>query len=701
MNFKSPSMLSYTTALVISTPSFFVHAAEEQATEAMTVTARLWEERPVDIPASVTVIRNTQLQPGFNNSFENGFENSFDNLDQYVSNVRIEDSSVQKRAVIRGSSSYDTGLLDPVAYYVDGVALPLGGNQLPPIFNVQQVEVVKGPQGALYGRHSESGVVKLKSLSPVFSPAFSLGVSSGVTDGANGKEASYVINVGASNTLVKDKVAGAIALRYEDTKGPFLNKARGDENGGAIDNWLLKTSIDAFISPQTKMAFRSHLERQDAGKSRLRFSNGLNATERFVTNNDIQGSDKKNSAIHSLIFDHRFGNLSFKSITGLTHFKREFQTDLDVTTAPVPATYYDLKDTMLSQEFRIESDWDKGYRWLSGVYLYKQDTDVDFSIGGTPMLRRSTRSTDIDQQGIAGFGQLEFALDDDWDLSIAARLENVKKRGKQTYRGLATQSYTADINSTQFLPKATLSYHINDDALVYASIAKGYTPGGFNYGSAQNLASFTFGAQTSQNLELGYKASLLSDKLNVGATLFQIKTKDKQIVDLMPGFVQSVSNAASAKSYGLELDADYRFSSHLSAYAQVGFMKASAEKYTTNVFRNGAFNAISLSGNALPLSPRVSYAAGLKYDRGQGVFGDLRVKGSGGYYFDAANTIKQAAYTQVDSQIGYHYGDASISLVGENIFDTKVVSRAVNTGMGTVVEDSSPRYFGVKFEVNW
>ncbi|EPJ49535.1 MAG: hypothetical protein OFPII_00130 [Osedax symbiont Rs1] len=690
MHFKNSSILHYTAALVVSTPLAFVQAAtEHQSSDPMTVTARLWEERPIDIPASVKVISNTQLQP------------KLTDIDQYISNVRIEQSSVQKRAVIRGSSGYDTGLQDPVAFYVDGVALPLGGNQFPPIFNLQQLEIVKGPQGALYGRNSESGVIKITSLAPTIKPTFSLGVRSGVTDGANGKKAAHIINLRASNTLIEDRVAAAVALQYEDTQGPFLNKADGSESGGSIENWLLKTSVDTFVSPQTKIAFRSHLERQNAGKSRLRFSNGPNATERFVTNNDISGSDKKSSAIHSLTVNHQFDNLSFTSITGLTNYQRQFTTDLDVTTAPSPATNYDLKDKMFSQEFRIESNWEDDFRWLAGVYLYKQDTEVSFSIGGTPMLKRATRITDIDQQGVAGFGQFEYALGENWDVSLATRVEHVKKQGKQSYQALFGQSYAANKNSTKLLPKATLSYHINDDALVYGSIAKGYTPGGFNYASAQNIASFTYDAQTSQNIELGYKASLLSNQLSVGATLFQITTKDKQVVDLMPGFVQSISNAAETKSYGLELDADYRFSGNLSVYAQVGLMKASAEQYTTNVFRNGAFVPRSLSGNDLPLSPRVSYAAGLKYDRGQGVFGDLRVKGSGSYYFDAANTMKQSGYVRVDSQIGYHFSNASISLIGENLFDAKVVSRAVNTRMGAVVEDGAPRYFGVKLAASW
>lgn len=569
------------------------------------------------------------------------------------------------------------------------------------MFNIQQLEVIKGPQGALYGRNSESGVVKLTSIKPSLSPAFSLGLETGVTDGANGKEAAHIVSLAASDALVQDKVAGAVALQYRDSKGPFLNQANGDENGGGLESWQLKTGFDAYLNEDITVAFRSHLERGDAGKSKLRFSTGENATDRFVTNHDVKGSDNKRSAIHSLTVTRQINDLSLVSITGLTNFARDFTTDLDVTTAPVPATQYDLKDQMLSQEFRLASNWNSGFRWLAGAYFYKQDTDVDFTIGGTPMLARSTRVTDIDQRGIAGFGQFDFALGNQWDISFAARIENVEKRGKQSYQALQNQTYAADKNSTYVLPKTTLSYHLNDDALVYASLAKGYTPGGFNYGSAQNLASFTYDPQTSQNIELGYKASLLENKLKVGATLFQIKTKDKQIVDLMPGFVQSITNAAAAKSYGLELTADYQMSDGLAVYGQVSLMKAKATKYRTNVFRNGAFVATSLSGNELPLSPKLSYSAGVKYSGGQGVFGDLSIKGSGNYYFDSANTIKQQGYKQVDSQIGYQFSDASIALVAENIFDTKIASRAVNTASGVVVEDSSPRYIGIKFAANW
>jgi iron complex outermembrane receptor protein len=299
------------------------------------------------------------------------------------------------------------------------------------------------------------------------------------------------------------------------------------------------------------------------------------------------------------------------------------------------------------------------------------------------------------------FGQLTLDLSDSWELSLGSRVERIKKKGAQTY-STTSNAYKTQLNETLFLPKASLSYYPSDNSMIYASIAKGYTPGGFNYASAQNFNSFTYSAQTSINAEVGYKTSLLEDALDVSAVVFHISAKDKQISDLQPGFVQSIANAAQATSYGLEVSADYRISTALSFYAQLGLLHAEADQYSTNVFSNGSFVATSLAGYDLPMAPSYTYALGVKYDDGTGLFSDLTMTGSSDYYFDSANTLKQTGYNRIDAQLGYHFSnDLSLSMVGENLFDTQIYSRAVKTSAGIAVEDTAARYIGLKLRGHW
>ncbi len=678
-------------AAMVTTSGAAVSADDVQpAADAVVVTARYWEESEDKVPASTEVIDGDRS------------EGEVTGLDRYVSNIRIEESSVQTRVAIRGSTGYDTGLQDPVGYYVDGVALPLGGTQLPQLFNLERIELIKGPQGALYGRNSEAGVIKLESQRPDWEPAMSLGVQSGVTDGANGKEPSHIISLRGSNELIADQLAGSVALRYEDTQGPFVNRADNDDHSGSVKNWSLSSGLDAQVSDVTEVRFRSLLSEEDTGKSRLRYSTGVNATDRFTTNYNSQTFDDTQSAIHSLTINHQMENFDLVSVTGLTNFRRDFRNDLDLTTFAIPDTLLDLDDDMLSQEVRLESDRDEDLRWLAGVYLYKQKTDVDFTIGGSMALARSTRETEIDQHGLAGFGQVEYALAQDWSLTLGTRVERISKDGRQNYITTGgTSSYSADVNEIMVLPKATLAYHVSDSGMIYASVAKGYLPGGFNYGSAQGISSFTYDSESSVNSEIGYKDRYLDNRLGFTAALFHIKTHDKQIVDLQPGFVQSIANAAETTSYGLELGADYAVTPALSVYGHAGLMHTEADKFDTTVFSGGSFVPVSRAGNDLPLAPEFTYGAGVRYVASKGVFGDLSVNGSGDYYFDSANTLKQSGYSRFDGELGYQFDGFSVSLVAENIFDEEIISRAVSTSSGTVVEDTAPRYIGIKLAANW
>ncbi|WP_271272992.1 TonB-dependent receptor [Aliamphritea hakodatensis] len=677
-------------AAIVSACGTASSADVKSAADTVVVTARYWEEPEDKVPASTDVIDGDRL------------DGEVTGLDRYISNIRIEESSVQTRVAIRGSTGYDTGLQDPVGYYVDGVALPLGGTQLPQLFNLEQIELIKGPQGTLYGRSSEAGVIKLESQRPDWEPAVSLEVQTGVTDGANGKEPSHVVSLRGSDELIADQLAGSVALRYEDTQGPFVNLADKDDHSGSVKNWSLSSGLDAQISDVTDVRFRSLLSEEDSGKSRLRYSTGTNATDRFTTNYNSQIFDDTQSAIHSLTIDHQMENFDVVSVTGLTNFRRDFRNDLDLTTFAIPETLLDLDDDMLSQEVRLESDRDEDLRWLAGVYLYKQKTDVDFTIGGSLALARSTRETEIDQHGLAGFGQVEYALSQDWSLTLGTRVERISKDGRQNYITTAgNSSYSADVSETMVLPKATLAYQVSDSGMIYASVAKGYLPGGFNYGSAQSASSFTYDSESSVNSEIGYKDRYLNSRLGFSAAVFHIKTRDKQIVDLQPGFVQSIANAAETTSYGVELGADYAITPALSVYGHAGLMRTEADKFDTTVFSGGSFVPVSRAGNDLPLAPEFTYGAGVRYVASQGLFGDLSVNGSGDYYFDSANTLKQSGYSRFDGELGYQFDGFSVSLVAENIFDEEIISRAVSTSSGTVVEDTAPRYIGIKLAANW
>lgn len=654
--------------------------------EAVTVTVRHWQELQYTIPENVIVLDQESLS------------DDLSDLDVHVPNVKIEESSVQTRVAIRGITGLNTGLFDPVGYFFDGVALPLGGTQLPKLFNLQQTEIIKGPQGTLYGRNSEAGVIKINTRDADWKPTASLGLKSGVHDGADANAPSHIATFRASNALIEEKLAAAIALRLEDTQGPYFNTFNNDDEAGDDKSVTLSAHLQFNPDSATEIGLRSLVEDNDMGKSRLRFNTGNFVTDRFTTNHNSETFDDKEISIHSLTIDHDFNHVNLVSITGLTQFRRDFQADLDAATLPAPETLMDLDDDTISQEFRLSSTANERFKWLLGTYFYDQSTQIDFRIGGPPV----NRDTEIDQRGIAAFAQTEFALSDKFKLGLGARAERIEQEGSQRVTSIAfDNSYARDIKETELLPKLSLSYEINENARVFVSVADGYLPGGYNYSAAINQQTFIYDKETSRNIEIGTKMSLFDNKLDLQAAAFLIKTKDKQIVDIEPGNVRRISNAAEVENSGIELSANYRLGDKLSLFANIGLQNAEAKEFKINATVNGSFVELDLSGNSLPLAPERTYAAGVRYGAGKGVFSSFTLNGSSDYFFDSANTLKQDGYTKVDAKLGYHFKNASVALVAKNIADEEIFSRAVNTPNGIVVEDSSPRYVGLQFDAHW
>ena len=656
------------------------HGDETVLLDEITVNARLWDEKIQQVPVSTSIIRP-----------EKGSANlEINTLQNTTAGISLEESSVQTRVIIRGTSGVDGGLQDPVGYFINGVALPLGGNQLPSLFDIKSIELVKGPQGALYGRNTEAGAIKINSTDPSWSLSGNASLTSGIVDGANGNSPLNIVSGQISNTLIDKKLAGSLAFRIEDNQGPFINNADNDDTGGEIDNGTLSSGLTYLASDNTDIRFKSVIDKSDKGRNRFRFNDGINRTERFTTNTDTNGFDNENIGVHSLEVNHSFNHIELTSITGITDYERQFAIDLDATTATLPATKLTLDNRSVSQEIRLASDDPSSrIKWLGGIYTYKEDSDIAFSI--SPFFKTTSRSTTIDQTGKAIFGQAEFALNKQWRISAGGRYEKIEQTGSQTLiTSLSTNTYSANIDSTEFLPQAAISYQVNQDNLFYLSYAKGYLPGGYNYNSAGNVNSFTFKPEYSALTELGWKHGN-NNTFNSQLTLYRNIITDKQIVDLLPGFVQSISNAGKTQAYGAELSLRLPINAHLSSFANIGIQRTEATTYTTTTLGKTQ----DFSGNDLPLSPEHTYSIGFEYSKPKGWFSRLAIRGSGEYYFNSQNTLKQSGFTIADTEIGYRFNSLTLSMWAKNITDEEVLSRAVSTQLGTVVEDMLPRTIGL------
>lgn len=683
---KLPFKHHHTLALIaccLIQHSTYAQDDSAQILDAIKVNARQWQEDSINAPVSSTVIEEQYL---------NNTNTDINIVSQHSANIALEQSSAQTRVSIRGISGIDNGLQDPVGYFVNGVALPLGGNQLPTLFNLKNIEIVKGPQGALYGRNTEAGAVKIESQDPTWEPSAFAEVSTAQIEGGKRDASSNSLSLGGANRLVGDTLAGSIALQLEDSEGSHYNDFDDSTTGSEVDKWSLSTGLTYYVSDNTDVEFKSIITKNEAGRNRFRFSTGPNQTDRFVTNTDTNGTQKIDTAIHSLKLIHNFEAFELTSITGLTDYSRDFEIDFDVTTIPLPPTQFDLSNNSLSQEIRLASNTEgRALKWLAGLYLYNESSNIDFSV--SPMGLTRLRETNIDQDGQAIFGQLEYRFTPLWSASVGGRYESINQSGKQRFTALgASSDYTTDINQSEFLPKTSISFKPNAQNTIYLSYSKGYLPGGYNYNGANNQDTFTFDAEYSDTTELGWKSTSLSKRLNTSVTLFNTDISDKQIVDLLPGFVQSVSNIGEVNTQGLELGIDYQANSELSLYMNIGQQKSEAKSY--QITELGVLQ--DLSGNELPYAPKTTYALGLHYDKKQGWFSHINLRGSSDYYLNSKNTLEQESLSILDADIGYQFKPFRLSFWGANLTGEEVVSRAVIVQGNTIVEDTLPKVVGLK-----
>ncbi|NRA55924.1 MAG: TonB-dependent receptor [Gammaproteobacteria bacterium] len=667
-----------------------VVASGQQSTplETIVIEARHWNESLQDIPASIKVVDSKDINGSGLNQIER--------LIQYTANTTIENSSVQPRIVIRGNASLDTGTSTPVGYMLDDVSLPLGVKQATDWLNIDTIEIIKGAQGSFYGRNTEAGVIKVQTKTPGFETQAWAQYRYLQTDGSNSWVSGHEVETGVSGGV--DDIAASLNMKYLSADSPYYNLYPRSNDENKLEKLNIVGALTYYLGSDTEINFRSHWQDSDGGRAKMRYLTGQFATDAFTVNYSTPTDDQQRSAIQSLRIDHEFGNKKLTAITGYTDYAQEFVMDLDTGPAPIPATLSDFNDKMLSQEFRLATTGDPRLKWSIGTHFYQQDTDIDFTMGMQSLRRISSN----EQHGLAGFGHAQYQINSQLSLAAGARVERISQKGQQSLSNMMVNAaYSEKLSETQVLPTITATYHLTQDALLYLSWSNGYLPGGFNYSSATSAETFTYEDEHTTSYEFGYKSKWLDQTINSDLSVFFNQIKDKQMIDILPGFTQKISNAAKAEIYGIEYSINARLNNQWSILANLGWQQGEAKEHIAQVFFNGQTGTQILSDNSLPYTPDFTWALTVNYQPVSAMTTQMVVRGSDNYYFDSANTLEQDSYEAVDLTMTYQFDPVTVTLAANNIFNESVFSRAINTPNGVVVEDTQERTISLTAKYQW
>ena len=669
------------------------HAAESRpqpadtyTLEAITVTATKREQALREIAGSVSTASDIDL--------ENQGAETLQDATKMFPNVHMKSTSSGNEIVIRGMSTWDTALHSPAGLYVDGVPYPLSYMQNIYLHDMEGIEVLRGPQGTLYGRNSESGVINLVRRTPDNKLRGSLFTEFG-------NHNTFRLGASAAGPLLEDKVYFSGSYLRHQTDGFVRNEYKQKDQ--AARHKADSGRVVLRLTPTDALDVRMSLDatHSDDGIGSMRLSTGPYRSGRYKVRSDAPDEASSDLVIPAFTITHTGEHVRTTSITSYLDYKYKMLSDLDRTPLPLGVSDMSINQRNISEELRFSSVGKQKLSWVAGLFLGKTSMNTDM----TRIRRRAAATTylhtDYTETTGALFGQATYAITDVFRLTAGLRAEYTGLDGEQTYKTGAGQrrAYEKGFRYTEFLPMASASLDVTDNLTTYASWSQGYLPGGFNVFSASSKDTFYYKPEYSTNYELGLKTHWLDNKLQANVSAFYSDIRDKQVREEVPSAgigTWKFTNSAKAHTSGVELEVRAYPLEGWELRGGVGYARSEIDEWTVSTPSGGRKN---YSGNRLPWAPDLTYHLGVGYTHSSGFFAQAEYLGSGKQYFDAENTLSDPGYNTVNLQFGYRGENITVAIWGKNVFDTHYITKKLVANGNKIVEDGNPFSFGTT--VSW
>ncbi|MBP1637083.1 MAG: TonB-dependent receptor [Acidobacteria bacterium] len=623
-------------------------------------------------------------------------------------NTRVAELSARRvsNPFVRGigSSPANPG----ITTFIDGVPQLNSSSSSIELLDVEQIEVVRGPQSALFGRNTLGGLVSLASARPSL-------------QGWNGRLAVPFGSAGARDVRASASgpLGGSLAVGVSYGHGERDGFTVNDVTGNLVDSRSAdfgKAQVLWVPSPQWEARAIVYGERARDGDYAL---NDLEELRRrpFHTARDFEGHTQRDLWSATALLRREGKRVSFSSTTGYVSWDTDDATDLDYSPMPLVTRRNAEDQRQFTQEFRLASAPGAPARlsagavlsWQAGLFLFTQDYAQDAVNTFAPFVLSPALPVAVDQHsplaalddaGLGAYGQGTLNIDESWDLSVGARLDTERKSARidTYYEPLVAPPTAVDAERTftDVSPQASLAYRAAPGRTVYGSAGRGFKAGGFN--AASPPGSEAYGEERAWNLEAGLKTTWMNGRLSVNAAAFRIIWDDMQLNVPNPVVPAQfyIANVGGARSSGLEMDVSARPAAGIDLYASGGLTRARFEE-------GSAAGGVDVSGNDLPNAPRYTLAFGTQLSRAVGggslCYGRADVVFSGAYHYDEANLEGQDAYSLVNLRVGVKARGFVAEAWVKNAFDTRYIPVAFAYGglapSGFVGENGHPRTFGV------
>lgn len=641
-------------ALTAAGFSTLVCAAEDDTkVPEVIVTAQFRDDDVNRVPSSVSVVTDAEIR-----------RNSAKHLEDILGatpNVNFSKGSSRARFLqIRGigeRSQFIEPLNSSVGLVIDGVDFS-GIGTMGTLFDVAQVEVLRGPQGTLYGANALAGLVNVVTHAPTDEPHASVHLETG----------GYgLLTVGGVvSGALSDNARGRLAVQSHEVDG-FIHNAnllRNDTDNR--DELTLRGKLEFDLSDSTVLNIAAGWVDIDNGYDAFSLDNNR------TTYSDQPGKDIQETAyVSAELVWSAAPSYDIEAHVGFAQSDIDYWYDEDWTFVGFHPweyrstdRYVRNRDTVTGEIRFVSKDggrwFDDTTDWTAGLYVLDQSVDLlrEYTFADGDL------TSDFSINRVAVFGQTETALNDDATLTVGLRLE----RHSSDY---------ADSEGVRFEPSDTmvggriaLDYRLSDSVIGYVSASRGYKAGGFNTDGTLDADLREFDPEKLDNYEVGLKSLLADDTVALRVSLFHMSRRDVQIASSLvrvregvgPEFIAYTDNAAEGTNFGVEAEVTVVANEYLELFGSVGLLDTEYEDFINA-------NGEDLNGREQAHAPGYQYSAGFEISHPLGLFARAGVEARDEFFFSDSHDQRSDSYALVNASIGIERASWSITAWGRNLTD--------------------------------
>ncbi len=662
----------------------------QQFDSEITVTARHREESAADVPISLTTLSGESIDEARIDTLQE-LEHSVPNL-VFGETGTSGETFVGLRGI--GDFSRNIGFDTRVGVYIDGVFAGQSLSVDQGLVDIAQVEVLRGPQGTLFGKNSSSGAINILTTRP------ELGQTSGrLTLGLGNLDT--VSGQGLVNFSLSDTVALRLSAVSQSQDGYITNLLDGKELM-TNDHTLGRGRLRIRPSDRTDVNLSIDVRQQDNDLLFLEpdpdfelAAGNPAAAPRFVIDQDAPLIDENGGWGAGLMVDHTLdsGHV-LTSITGYRTVDRKVGSDEDATRVFSLAARFFVDDfEHLTQEVRLASPGDGDLRYVFGGFYFDQEAITDRRValgpgfGGPPEgVDAAIQDSAVDTTNLAAFFNADWDVAPAWTISGGLRYTDESKDARIDQFvfpgfGLAEQvQETFDRDEDYVTSTLSVQHQATDNLRAYLSYSSGYKAGGFNVDLVPTVDDLLFEEETVDSLELGFKSQSGSGRSRLSAAAFHAEYDDYQVFqfrfDPFSGTTALlISNAASVTTQGLEVEGAARLNDSFEIAYGVGYTDATFDDFPGGAIDATTGDPLNVAGNTLPraadwtgsITPRYNFSAG-------STFGSISLNYTyrGDHYFNPDNRANsfQEAYGLLNAAIDLYLGERwSVGVWGRNLTD--------------------------------